>query len=330
MTLNLNKLTASIFSIFCFGVQTLMIGQSHQKQHLNIGNLSIEIESFNGRLDGDLIVRDTLHRDKILLSGRMHDNGKIGTWTLFDKQNPDKIILQRNYSSSTSFTQNIPKPSDHQLVQLVQANLNPRLGRDSLGLMQYVDVSILDFIYSCRVFKSISKTNNALLFSPDFLLKMMDFAAKNKIVTYANESFSEVLSINPFDALKSEIIAYHIKEDFFFDKNRMLGEYRILGLAPVILNEQGTPIELAWLYFPALKPVFADVFVKNGDKKECLHDLFINRQFEGLVYKSLSFNQNFTNQAFYADMLFIIKEFEYALFFSGQDNFYLFDKATGY
>ena len=96
MTLNLNKLTAFIFSIFCFGVQTLMIGQSHQKQHLNIGNLSIEIESLNGRLDGDLIVRDTLHRDKILLSGRMHDNEKIGTWTLFDKKNPDKINLSES------------------------------------------------------------------------------------------------------------------------------------------------------------------------------------------------------------------------------------------
>jgi gliding motility associated protien GldN len=90
-----------------------------------------------------------------------------------------------------------------------------------------------------------------------------------------------------------EIVAYVIKEDWIFDRQRSQLVVRIIGLAPVVerRSESGEVIgkkELFWLYFPECRYVFvnADVFnAHNDEQRMTFDDLFYKRMFHGYIIK---------------------------------------------
>lgn len=121
------------------------------------------------------------------------------------------------------------------------------------------------------------------------------------------------------------IIAYYIKEDWFFDKERSMLDKRIIGIAPVVyfqedenavskgelssivMIENGAQItidsksnkkvsyddkvverELFWLYFPELRNVMAKYIVYNDQNDAqwmSMDDLFWKRKFSAQIYK---------------------------------------------
>ncbi|MCC6599250.1 MAG: gliding motility protein GldN [Crocinitomicaceae bacterium] len=101
----------------------------------------------------------------------------------------------------------------------------------------------------------------------------------------------EVKNVEP---VKTEsIIAYKLKEDWIFDKQRSERYVRIIGIAPVIekTSESGEVIgkkELFWLYFPECRYIFAnnDVFNMHNDaQRMTFDDLFQKRMFTAYVVK---------------------------------------------
>lgn len=91
-----------------------------------------------------------------------------------------------------------------------------------------------------------------------------------------------------------DIVAYKLKEDWIFDKQRSERYVRIIGLAPMYLNKsletgevKGIK-ELFWLYFPECRYVFAnyDVFnLHNDAQRMSFDDLFQKRLFNAYVIK---------------------------------------------
>lgn len=90
-----------------------------------------------------------------------------------------------------------------------------------------------------------------------------------------------------------DIVQYRLKEDWFFDKERSVMDCRILGLAPVVYNQDDKGNisglkELFWLYFPHCRFVFNNYFVyntKNDAQWMSFDDLFWKRQFSSTIYK---------------------------------------------
>ncbi len=95
-----------------------------------------------------------------------------------------------------------------------------------------------------------------------------------------------------------DIIAYHIKEDWFFDKERSVLDVRILGIAPVVYKYQTDPTtqkktitgteEKFWLYFPHCRYILNNYFVYNEQNDAnwmSYDDLFWKRQFSSTIYK---------------------------------------------
>jgi len=118
------------------------------------------------------------------------------------------------------------------------------------------------------------------------------------------------------------IIAYYIKEDWYFDKERSVLDKRIIAIAPVVnfAEEKDTPIgalktlvminngekqvvgpksavafqgasierEMFWLYFDELRNVLVNYYVYN-DKNDAqwmsFDDLFWKRKFSSTIYK---------------------------------------------
>jgi gliding motility associated protien GldN len=93
--------------------------------------------------------------------------------------------------------------------------------------------------------------------------------------------------------LSKDIIAYHLKEDWFFDKERSVMDVRIIAIAPVIYNkDQDGHIsgkrELFWLYFPHCRFILNNYFTyntKNDAQWMSFDDLFWKRRFSSVIYK---------------------------------------------
>jgi gliding motility associated protien GldN len=91
----------------------------------------------------------------------------------------------------------------------------------------------------------------------------------------------------------SDVVAYKIKEDWIFDKQRSERYVRIIGIAPITLRyaESGEvkgKKELFWLYYPECRYLFNnyDVFnTHNGAQQMTFDQLFQMRMFSGYVVK---------------------------------------------
>ncbi len=90
-----------------------------------------------------------------------------------------------------------------------------------------------------------------------------------------------------------DIVQYKIKEQVFFDKQRSVQEWRILGIAPVVYNRDVNGNitgfrELFWLYFPQCRYVFQNFFVQssgNNAQRMSFDDLFWKRKFTSYIVK---------------------------------------------
>lgn len=95
-----------------------------------------------------------------------------------------------------------------------------------------------------------------------------------------------------------DIVSYHMKEDWFFDKERSVLDVRIIGIAPVVYRYDVDPVtqkkiikgteEKFWLYFPRCRYILNNYFVYNEQNDAqwmSFDDLFWKRQFVSTIYK---------------------------------------------
>jgi len=87
---------------------------------------------------------------------------------------------------------------------------------------------------------------------------------------------------------------FRIKEEVIFDKESSRLFWRILGIAPVknVITSMGVNLgemELFWVYYPDMRPIFAKYEVYNGKNfggRMSWEELFESRMFYGRIIKS--------------------------------------------
>ncbi len=95
---------------------------------------------------------------------------------------------------------------------------------------------------------------------------------------------------------RDKIIAYRLKEDWFFDKQRSVQECRIIGIAPLMYDEddQGNIREGAimrpifWIYYPEARKLLvnAEAFNRENDtERRTFDDIFQKRMFNSYITK---------------------------------------------
>ena len=95
---------------------------------------------------------------------------------------------------------------------------------------------------------------------------------------------------------RDNVIAYRIKEDWFFDKQRSVIEPRIIGIAPMIyaVDQKGAKREgnikqpLFWIYYPEARKLLAnaEVFNRENDaERRSFEDIFEKRMFTSYIMK---------------------------------------------
>lgn len=94
----------------------------------------------------------------------------------------------------------------------------------------------------------------------------------------------------------SNVIAYRIKEEWFFDKQRSVMDVRIIGIAPLIyaVDDKGNrregdlKIPIMWIYYPEARKIFSnqEVFMRGNDSdRRTWDDIFLKRMFASYIYK---------------------------------------------
>lgn len=92
----------------------------------------------------------------------------------------------------------------------------------------------------------------------------------------------------------ADIMAYWIKEDWFFDKQRSVMDVRILGICPLAAKRDPSTNEvlgykpLFWIYFPQLRPIISRqrAFIgSNYSLPLTFEDMFQKRIFQSYVHK---------------------------------------------
>lgn len=88
------------------------------------------------------------------------------------------------------------------------------------------------------------------------------------------------------------VIAWEIKEDWFFDRQKSVMDVRIIGISPVVYKKTDGIISgeqnLFWLYFPECRYVFQNFFVYNSENnamRMSFDDLFWKRKFASFITK---------------------------------------------
>lgn len=93
-----------------------------------------------------------------------------------------------------------------------------------------------------------------------------------------------------------KVIAFRIKEDWFFDKQRSVMDVRIIGIAPLIydVDEKGATRPgnvkkpLFWIYYPEVRKLLANAesFNRENDaERRSFDDIFQKRLFSSYIYK---------------------------------------------
>jgi gliding motility associated protien GldN len=95
---------------------------------------------------------------------------------------------------------------------------------------------------------------------------------------------------------RDKIVAYRIKEEWFFDKQRSVMDVRIIGIAPLFyeVDEKGNQREGAkkvptfWIYFPEIRGLLAqtECFNPHNDaERRTYDDIFQKRMFASYIMK---------------------------------------------
>ena len=93
-----------------------------------------------------------------------------------------------------------------------------------------------------------------------------------------------------------DVVAYRIKEEWFFDKQRSVMEVRIIGIAPLIyakdetgnIREGNIKIPICWFYYPECRKLLGsmEVFNRQNDaERRTFDDIFQKRLFNSYIYK---------------------------------------------
>lgn len=89
-----------------------------------------------------------------------------------------------------------------------------------------------------------------------------------------------------------DIVAWEVKEDWFFDRQKSQMDVRIIAISPVVYKSVDGVIQgeenLFWLYFPECRYVFQNFFVYNTENnamRMSFDDLFWKRKFSSFITK---------------------------------------------
>ena len=164
--------------------------------------------------------------------------------------------------------------------------------RDRKSLFQVIkDGALVDKTVSC--FKPMDEE-----FSEEYttteLESLMSRWDSTKTAEDPNNPGTYIAAPQRIEVGPSDIISYQLKEDWFFDKQRSVLDVRIIGLEVIKAKKSEStgeiigPSPLFWVYFPEVRPLFAnqEVYMRHNDsERRTFDDIFWKRMFSSYIFR---------------------------------------------
>jgi len=252
------------FVVFSFHGLTFL---AQSKKHIfESKQVKVEYHTRGGLMDGKYVSHYANGKKKA--EGHFKDNLRVGKWDAWDSTG--KIHGEHTF-----------KPDS--------------LSRNAQGYFNYTYLKEEDIAVEKRIWKNVYKENNKLLFFDPFLFDTLyNLIQKDSLVVFKDEEFQNPRTRGDiktnFGSRQYEIIAYKIKEDWFFDKKTNQTEVRPVAIYPILRPQNSEDYEslgLGWIYFPQVRKAFAaqPVYDKHYPSITNVDDVFWYRHFAGQVYK---------------------------------------------
>lgn len=276
---------AIIILLVSFIVNPTVFGQSSKKIYEDTLIKSI-YQTTQGRINGNYT---SYYKNGIKKAeGNFENNLRIGKWTVWDTLGNVKMI--RIYSDPFTFERIIPKVPDDKPIELLNI---PRykIKYNEEGYIIYAYVKESDVSYHKRIWRFISPKENPILFEKDLLFRLLNkhiLDSTIKAYSTKDDEFREVF-MPKIDTTTVKVIGFKIKEDFFFDMNRVVSDTRVIGICPVVINQiTNDTIDAYWVYHPQAREHLAQINIESNiipEKIKTLDDLFFYRYFYGRIIK---------------------------------------------
>ena len=254
------------------------------------GKLHYQINTQYGMFNGKYIAWYKNGQKKA--EGNFKNNQRVGIWTAWDSAGQTRMI--RNYENSFGFKTVAAKNEKGENISLPEKT-SYDLTKNKDGYYKYPKLIEKNIIVSKRIWRTIEPNiNNKIIFENNTLFKLIlkNIADTQKLKAYDTQSdeFEKELTLADIKSKltnTTDVVAYKIKEDWFFDSSLQLSESRIIGLCPVIKNKDGNPTDLCWIYYPTLRGILATEKIKINDEPliTTMEDVFQFRYFNSSIYK---------------------------------------------
>ncbi|UAY51355.1 hypothetical protein [Ferruginibacter albus] len=221
--------------------------------------------------------------------GYLQNGYRIGDWKVWDAAG--NLKMERNYKTILEFDRIYPKSDTSGAIPMLM-NHPYKIKYNEDGYVDLFNVKAEFAIWRNRNWRFLNSVDNKELFNENRLYKIICAALLSKKQTaFEDERFKQELSFDTIASIiksnNSIIIGYKIKEELIFDLDRMVFEYRILGISPQIKsNDQSS--DLFWVYYPDFRKIFAGETIKFPSFKfiKSIDDLFFYRDFSSTLIKT--------------------------------------------
>lgn len=266
---------------------SLINGSKKEKREYNDRDIKCSYRTTKGRFDGYYI---SFYRNgKKKSEGSFENNLRSGKWSVWDSTG--RLRMQREYKNPFVVNRIFPKIHNEKPIQLLNVPpYNLKYNKD--GYLENFPLRERMIVWSKRLWRSLIPEENEILFENNRLFRFLNKNILNKNITaysVADDQFTKELTSGELDTSSTKIIGFKIKEDFFFDNERLVSESRIIGICPVVVRK-GRPdtIDLYWVYYPEIRKYFAQEKIPSKgipSKIKSMDDLFFFRYFHGQIYK---------------------------------------------
>ncbi|MBC7862605.1 MAG: hypothetical protein IAF38_06485 [Bacteroidia bacterium] len=257
-------------------------------------NYSSAFTMSEGRITGTYI--SFYSNGKKKATGNFINGMRTGEWKVWDSLGNLKV--KRLYKNGFEFEQLLPViPKKGPIPLLMKPDYFLTRNSDSFIPLRYLQQRAV--VTETRTWRYLSPENNELLFKENKLLLFLLNAIKEKKFDAYNEDEFITKSTIDFQKIKNtdslKILGFCIKEDWFFDFDRMLTERRIISISPMVKRDLVTrernihdTVSLFNVYYPQCRKFLAQqkaadksfpAYVKNMD------DIFFFRCFSGIPYR---------------------------------------------
>ncbi|SFT53341.1 hypothetical protein SAMN05216474_1133 [Lishizhenia tianjinensis] len=254
------------------------------KVKTQVGDLAVVYHTNDQELNGAYLAKYPNKNTKV--QGYYEANKRQGAWYFYAEDEALMFIhvyaqgvLLKSYYSEAEYQKAMQE-------EMLKAPFPPHDNNSLNQLEKLPTVVEENIIWTERLWRTIELKDNPALLGNQILQTLLDNVAKDSITAYSaiDDEFT-----TPLEGLKLtedtlELVGFRIKEDWFYDTLQQQLNFRIVGIAPLLKNNNKT-YELCWFYYNEIRSVLHDLsYVKNGTQWSIDH-FFTYYNYSGSIDK---------------------------------------------